>query len=295
MPAILRVSDLFFRMTFRLSVAIKPRNLSARKSSYPFLSSDTYYELCEYAITSEKELKAFIKKDKSFTSVYLLGELVGQFMKSLNEIRPKSINNLIIMESDTLQSAEILKQALTVANQIFSNNLVGSEKNITPIPLGLERRCYRSAGVLKSFTKPYKADLTNRKIPFLIAWNDQTNPNRSAYRKTFSKSNNSLIIERRVSPKTIHKLMRNTLFVPSPAGNGLDCHRTWEALYLGCIPVALRSEYCGDNSWPVMVVDSWDELLSLNMNQLQELYKNNVLAQEEVISFNQVLLNKIKS
>jgi hypothetical protein len=89
--------------------------------------------------------------------------------------------------------------------------------------------------------------------------------------------------------------MRKTLFVPSPAGNGLDCHRTWEALYLGCIPVALRSEYCGDNSWPVMIVDSWDELLSLNLNQLQELYKNNVLAQEEVMSFNEVLLNKIKS
>jgi hypothetical protein len=282
-------------MTFRLSVAIKPRNLSTRKSSYPFLSSDTYYELCEYAITSEKELKDFIKEDNSFSSVYLLGELVGQFMKSLNEMRPKSINNLIIMESDTLQSAEILKQALTVANQIFSNNLVGSEKNITPIPLGLERRCYRSAGVLKSFTKPYKTDPTYRKIPFLIAWNDQTNPERPAYRKIFSKSNNSLIIEKRVSPKTIHKLMRKTLFVPSPAGNGLDCHRTWEALYLGCIPVALRSEYCGDNNWPVMVVDSWDELLFLNMNQLQELYKNNVLAQEEVMSFSQVLLNKIKS
>ena len=89
--------------------------------------------------------------------------------------------------------------------------------------------------------------------------------------------------------------MRNTLFVPSPAGNGLDCHRTWEALYLGCIPVVLRSEYCGDNSWPVMLVDSWDELLSLNLDQLQELYKNNVLPRKEVMSFNQALLDKIKS
>ena len=27
-------------------------------------------------------------------------------------------------------------------------------------------------------------------------------------------------------------------FTISPPGNGIDCHRTWEALYLGVIPVA---------------------------------------------------------
>ncbi len=30
-------------------------------------------------------------------------------------------------------------------------------------------------------------------------------------------------------------------FVLSPHGNGLDCHRTWEALLLGCIPVVKTS------------------------------------------------------
>lgn len=295
MPTILRVSDLFFRMAFRLSLSIKPRNLAIRKSSYPFLSSDTYFELCDYAITSKEELNDFIRTDENFISVYLLGELVNQFTKRLEEIKPNSINKLIIMESDTAQTTEELKPALIVAEQIFSNNLVGSEKNITPIPLGLERRCYRSAGVIGDFSKPYKVDTSNRKIPFLVAWNDQTNPNRAIYRQEFSKSSNSLIIEKRISPKTIHTLMRRTMFVPAPAGNGLDCHRTWEALYLGCIPVVLRKEYCGDNSWPVMVVDSWDELLSLNLKEIKELYKDNFISTEKVMSFTNDLLVKIKS
>ncbi len=30
-------------------------------------------------------------------------------------------------------------------------------------------------------------------------------------------------------------------FVISPLGNGLDCHRTWEALALGCIPIVKKS------------------------------------------------------
>lgn len=282
-------------MVFRLSLVLKPRNLSIRKSSYPYLSSDTYYELCDYAITSEKELNDFIRKEENFISVYLLGDLVKQFTKRSEEIKPKSIKKLIIMESDTLQTTEELKPVLIVAEQIYSNNLIGTKKNITPIPLGLERRCYRSAGVISDFTKPYKEDISKRIIPFLVAWNDQTNPNRAIYRREFSNSSNSLIIEKRISPKTIHTLMRRTMFVPAPAGNGLDCHRTWEALYLGCIPVVLRKEYCGDDNWPVMVVDSWDELLSLNLIEIKKLYEDNFISTEKVMSFTNDLLEKIKS
>ena len=74
--------------------------------------------------------------------------------------------------------------------------------------------------VISDFTKPYKEDISKRNIPFLVAWNDQTNPNRAIYRREFSNSSNSLIIEKRISPKTIHTLMRRTMFVPAPAGNG---------------------------------------------------------------------------
>ncbi len=50
-------------------------------------------------------------------------------------------------------------------------------------------------------------------------------------------------------------------FTLSPAGNGLDCHRTWEALLLGSIPVVLRSPL--DDLFaelPVVIVDDWSEV-----------------------------------
>ena len=50
-------------------------------------------------------------------------------------------------------------------------------------------------------------------------------------------------------------------FVLSPPGNGPDCHRTWEALLMGCIPVVLsgplNAVYEG---LPVLILDSWDDL-----------------------------------
>jgi hypothetical protein len=50
-------------------------------------------------------------------------------------------------------------------------------------------------------------------------------------------------------------------FTLSPAGAGLDCHRTWEALLLGSIPVVLRSTL--DELFarlPVVIVDDWSEV-----------------------------------
>ena len=50
-------------------------------------------------------------------------------------------------------------------------------------------------------------------------------------------------------------------FVVSPHGNGLDCHRTWEALAMGCIPIVKRSSldrlYDG---LPVLIVSAWSDL-----------------------------------
>ena len=50
-------------------------------------------------------------------------------------------------------------------------------------------------------------------------------------------------------------------FVVSPFGNGYDCHRTWEALILGCIPIVKSSGL--DNLYeglPVLIVQDWNDI-----------------------------------
>lgn len=53
------------------------------------------------------------------------------------------------------------------------------------------------------------------------------------------------------------------VFVLSPAGGGMDCHRTWEALLLGCIPVLRRLHPAFDKMFddlPVLFVDHWSDI-----------------------------------
>jgi hypothetical protein len=63
-------------------------------------------------------------------------------------------------------------------------------------------------------------------------------------------------------------------FVISPQGNGIDCHRTWEALYMGSIPIVKRSvltEFFSD--LPMLIVEDWsiltEELLSIVYDEIK--------------------------
>ena len=57
-------------------------------------------------------------------------------------------------------------------------------------------------------------------------------------------------------------------FVVSPFGMGIDCHRTWEALALGCIAIVKRSPICVVfDDLPVLIVDDWRDLNMALLNK----------------------------
>jgi len=55
-------------------------------------------------------------------------------------------------------------------------------------------------------------------------------------------------------------------FSISPHGNGLDCHRTWEDLILGCIVIVKSSSLDPlYEDLPVIIVDDWSEITKENL------------------------------
>ena len=56
------------------------------------------------------------------------------------------------------------------------------------------------------------------------------------------------------------------MYVVSPEGIGIDCHRTWEAILLGCIPIVKRNTITQlFGNLPVLLVDDWSEVNSERM------------------------------
>lgn len=64
-------------------------------------------------------------------------------------------------------------------------------------------------------------------------------------------------------------------FVLSPMGQGMDCHRTWEALMLGCIVIVKRSPLDSlYNRLPVLIVDDWSDITETLLQKTIEEFKN---------------------
>ena len=64
-----------------------------------------------------------------------------------------------------------------------------------------------------------------------------------------------------VTNDSFYNLLSGYKFILSPRGAGLDCHRTWEAMYTGAIPIVLSSSI--DSVYeglPIVIVKSWDEI-----------------------------------
>lgn len=77
----------------------------------------------------------------------------------------------------------------------------------------------------------------------------------------------------------------NSYYILCPEGNGIDCHRNWEILYLGRIPIIednnFVSEIYGD--LPVMIVDDFKKINKTLLLEYIEHYEN--------VNFN---MNKLK-
>lgn len=70
------------------------------------------------------------------------------------------------------------------------------------------------------------------------------------------------------------KNMTQYAFVLSPFGNGMDCHRTWEALLCGCIPI-VRSNVFKElfEDLPVLIVDKWEDITPTLLKQTMYEFK----------------------
>lgn len=67
-------------------------------------------------------------------------------------------------------------------------------------------------------------------------------------------------------------------YVVSPHGAGLDCHRTWEAICLGCIPIVKKSSLSENELYKdidVLIVNEWSDVTKELLNKNRNRKKNN--------------------
>ena len=78
-----------------------------------------------------------------------------------------------------------------------------------------------------------------------------------------------------------HRKQIDYAFVASPFGGGPDCHRTWEALILGCIPI-IKSSGMDPlfKDLPVLLVEKWSDINQELLDKTIEKFKFKFLNKE---------------
>jgi len=91
------------------------------------------------------------------------------------------------------------------------------------------------------------------------------------------------------------KKMSEYAFVYSPIGNGFDCHRTWEALTLGCIVIAQDSptirEFTG--KFPIIIRDDVQNIKAKDLENWLQKYSSTPLGDLSIVKWAYKLHNNL--
>lgn len=270
-----------------------------RMNSFPFLSCDTYAFLSDYVIDSESDL---IPLDISSNGqiLYINGVVLPKLGDRILEVfsnRKLYFNLIMIGDTDNPPCDTFLEKLGNHCEKILSVNVVHPKPKVHPLPLGLESQRFRSAGQLRDFTKSPNLNLSHRRIGILVAWNDSTNRlERESARAELRKSQISHEIKERVPARYVHLLMRQSLFVACPPGNGQDTHRFWESLYLGAVPMILEEHRIDAfRDWPHVTLKNWNLLEFMKMEELQRLYLDKAIELSNVRKNSKLFFRSISS
>lgn len=227
------------------------------------------------------------RRSRPPANIYVCTDALSHFSA---DVLPK-INwqfNLVSGDSDTGVSPEIQGDTFfSIINSPYLNGWFAQNKEVSfnrlfSLPIGLDFHTLRNDPLafgggpllptsqeaeLRSISNNAPS-LSDRILKMHCNWHFQINRgNRS---ECLAKIDKSLCYfeEKFCDRNQTWKNQSNYVFVLSPEGSGMDCHRTWEALALDCIPIVKRNAFSDVfQHLPVLIVDDWGDI---NLQMLRD-------------------------
>ena len=172
----------------------------------------------------------------------------------------------------------------------FAQNSVLKSDKVTCLPIGLEDAWRHNAGTVRDF-KNKRLINHSKKPKILFGFSLATNPeSRAPCFMALAKNKNAEQIFLQPCGHIYRKTLSRFMFVASPAGNGLDCHRTWEAIYFGVVPIVednAMNRYFKSLSLPVVLINpkNWAELKEWTEESMTALYNKTISSSSKDAAF----------
>jgi hypothetical protein len=233
-------------------------------------------------------------------SIFICSDLLDFFV---NDILDKISNKFILISGMSIKTCP--KEALhekgfykLITNNFLirwcsQNNTIQYHPKIVQVPLGLDYHVVYTYKNVQKFSKmidgttpveqeKYLIDVINNSKPFCerinkIYVNFDVNTDRFGQRNSCLKNIHPSLLEIYQQRLERTKTWTNTTkyaFVISPYGNGMDCHRHWEALILGSILIIKTKEFVKIfEDLPVLIVNDWKEINQKLLDDTIQIFK----------------------
>lgn len=241
-----------------------------RCGSYPYISGDTFRELADHILESNNllSIKYFVGFDvlkvKNGDIIFVELTALDLFFKDYhNKIKSKYI---LITHNHDESAPGKFKKYLDDPNLVAwftQNSNLDFHPKLIPIPIGIPNRTF------------YKLGHNDLKLTFFRNKFVSCEKENLVYLNFVIKNNSG---ERQIVYDLFKDLdfvkcqgkgrweiylqdLAKSKFALSPPGKGLDCHRTWEALYMNCFPIVKHSTLNKlYEDLPIIVINDWCEI-----------------------------------
>lgn len=204
--------------------------------------------------------------------IFIWGHVLrnNNFDTFINELQKKQQSFKLIIHNtdDTIDNKYFKIFETTKCYQIFAQNVsfLINEK-IKYLPIGIANRQWNH-GNKELLNKIIK---TNIQKENKIFFNFSINTNVIERTKCYNVFNNKLKFTKYNNQEQYLIELKKCKYCICPIGNGLDCHRLWECLYLNVIPICKKTLFIENinKDFPIHIVNDWTDL---NINET--LYNN---------------------
>lgn len=262
-----------FRGHLNGALAGLSRQFGWRPPSFPYLSGDGFRAISDVA-WEEPPNSVRERLLPTALVIFCEGQLLSDFReRALPQLRKDAI--LIVGNSDrnfSTNDFEFVGNSRIRA--AFVQNLNGGTDKVVALPIGLENAWRRNHGVKSEFDKARRKH--SNRAP-RIMWTFDLDSN-SVARSEIAEQLESLKTAdrlKRLTPRKHREALLGYSFVACPPGNGLDTHRVWEAMYLGCVPIVplnLMNKSFVELGLPIWGVRSFHILSDYGENELAKIY-----------------------
>ena len=233
-------------------------------------------------------LVKMLKSEKMFDgmSIYVCSDLLKFFV---SQVLPKIVHHFVLVTGDSdmcvpkeaLSNTEtsVLINSQYLTKWFAQNTQIQHHEKIIQLPIGLDYHTisnnpthnWKTPGEnhlprfqeeiisnLRQQMKPYYERIPKIYINFTLN-NDRFQQRKRAFLEI---PKDLLAINNNFTKRTENwRNITNYTFVLSPFGVGMDCHRTWEALCLGAIPILKAPNFTKMfENLPVLIVNEWSDI-----------------------------------